>query len=625
MRYMKVIQVLAVITIFSCLSCDHVQESTINNPPAEPSDLFVSYIETDSGPQVQLNWHSSDPDGDTLLYDIYFGTNQNPPVIATNIAQNYYNPGSLIEDSIYFWKVTARDIQGNSVSGPISTFKFILAGSGIPALPFPPDGSIGVDIFPNLTWQCPSHISDTFLYDVYFGTDSAMELVSAGQIEREYNTHWIEQAIMRRTLEQINAGQESYLCCDTHVIAWAGASSASAENPYAFSDIGVYINSGDVYSYNLDNIGVYNWSVRATANLDDDPDLDIWGTDEIGYLYYINSDFHPYYQPNQKYYWRVVTKKQNGEEISSPLWQFETSVNTPPNTPGDPVPGNNETDAGIETVLHWQVLDPDPGMTYMVYDIYFGPNPDPPLAVSNYALNKYNPRWSFRTEAYDLLLQIYAAQQRYYIDNGTYWGRGTSANASAPDAFSPIGVEIPESSMYTYTIILADASDLYVQATASFLDFDADYDVVDIDRTGDISILLDDFNNPSYFIDTTYYWKIVATDNYGAQTTGPVWQFRTPANSNPHQPIVYCPDDGGTVSPVDVKLGWTCFDPDGDGLSYDIYLGTEMNPPLIVSNAEAFVHIESTLESGQTYYWKIVAKDDRGHQTEGPVWSFTTE
>ena len=90
----------------------------------------------------------------------------------------------------------------------------------------------------------------------------------------------------------------------------------------------------------------------------------------------------------------------------------------------------------------------------------------------------------------------------------------------------------------------------------------------------------------------------------------------TPSNPNPA--------DGADNVSLDVTLSWECSDPDGDTLKYDLYFGTSANPPLIAEDLTEAKYSVSGLESGTTYYWRVVANDPHGVKTEGPVWTFTT-
>ena len=55
-------------------------------------------------------------------------------------------------------------------------------------------------------------------------------------------------------------------------------------------------------------------------------------------------------------------------------------------------------------------------------------------------------------------------------------------------------------------------------------------------------------------------------------------------NNPPNQPSNPNPVNGATGRPVNLTMTWTCTDPDGNPLTYDVYFGTNNNPPLISSN-----------------------------------------
>jgi PKD repeat protein len=96
-------------------------------------------------------------------------------------------------------------------------------------------------------------------------------------------------------------------------------------------------------------------------------------------------------------------------------------------------------------------------------------------------------------------------------------------------------------------------------------------------------------------------------------------------NHAPNMPSDPSPSDVATGVDVNSDLSWTCTDPDkGDTLTYDIYFGTTSPPPLVISGHNTTSFALGLLQSGITYYWKIVAKDPDGLTTTGPIWSFTT-
>jgi len=99
---------------------------------------------------------------------------------------------------------------------------------------------------------------------------------------------------------------------------------------------------------------------------------------------------------------------------------------------------------------------------------------------------------SKQSEAKQILKQIYTMERTYRQSHSTYWGAGVSASAAAQNAFATIGVEIMPTALYTYTITVADASNLTVTATSGVLDDDAPVDTWQIDQTGNLQCTSDD-------------------------------------------------------------------------------------------------------------------------------------
>ncbi len=95
-------------------------------------------------------------------------------------------------------------------------------------------------------------------------------------------------------------------------------------------------------------------------------------------------------------------------------------------------------------------------------------------------------------------------------------------------------------------------------------------------------------------------------------------------NKPPHIPSNPYPAHGSTSVNTNVDLSWTGSDPDGDPVTYDVYLGTSSTPSKVASNQTATSYDPGILDLEKTYYWKIIAWDNHSAFTEGPVWWFST-
>jgi hypothetical protein len=396
----------------------------VNNlPPNIPSNPNPGNHATGIDSNADLSWSCSDPNGDPLTYDVYFGTSSNPPLVKSGHTTTTYDPGTMSYPTLYYWMIVAKDNRGGSTTGPV--WDFTTTGGGnqnpnIPSNPNPGNHATDVDKNADLSWTGGDpDVGDTVTYDVYFGTSSNPPLVKSGHTTTTYDP---------------------------------GTMSVSTH-----------------------------------------------------------------------YYWKIVAKDNRGGSTTGPVWDFTTTggVNQNPDTPSNPSPANHATGVNVKADLSWTCSDPDGDP--LTYDVYFGTSSSPPLVKSGQTTPTYNPR---------------------------------------------------------------TMSDL-----------------------------------------TNYYWMIVAKDNRGGSTTGPVWVFKTKSHSDNDPPNTPSnPNPGNHANGIDknADLSWTCSDPDGDPLTYDVYFGTSSSPPLVKSGHTTTSYDPGTMSDSIQYYWMIVAKDNHGASTTGIIWDFTT-
>lgn len=205
------------------------------------------------------------------------------------------------------------------------------------------------------------------------------------------------------------------------------------------------------------------------------------------------------------------------------VWEAVVESDEPPYKPSNPYPPNNSTGVPIDANLSWTGGDPDPGDT-VTYDVYF------------------------------------------------------EAEDTTPD------------------------------------------ELVSDDQPGTT------YNPGTLNYNTNYYWKIVATDRWGKSTTSDVWNFTTKnLNTPPNIPSNPLPENHATGVSVNTNLSWIGGDPDiGDTVTHDIYFGTCTSPPLVSDNQTETSYGPGVLNHSTKYYWKIIATDNHGASTSGPLWDFTT-
>ena len=94
----------------------------INQSPAAPENPVPANNNTDASTLCTLEWTCVDPENDNLLYDVYFGTNETPPLVASGIDKSSYDCLPLEYETTYYWKIAAHDPYDHTVEGEVWQF-----------------------------------------------------------------------------------------------------------------------------------------------------------------------------------------------------------------------------------------------------------------------------------------------------------------------------------------------------------------------------------------------------------------------------------------------------------------------------------------------------------------------
>lgn len=97
-----------------------LEVNMLNHPPYSPSDPDPFDGDPDVPVTIVLCWTGGDPDiCDTVVYDVYFGSNPDPPLVSCNQTETCYDPyGNLPLFEDFYWRVVAYDNHGASNSSP---------------------------------------------------------------------------------------------------------------------------------------------------------------------------------------------------------------------------------------------------------------------------------------------------------------------------------------------------------------------------------------------------------------------------------------------------------------------------------------------------------------------------
>ncbi|HVP37295.1 MAG TPA: dockerin type I domain-containing protein [Terriglobales bacterium] len=93
-------------------------------------------------------------------------------------------------------------------------------------------------------------------------------------------------------------------------------------------------------------------------------------------------------------------------------------------------------------------------------------------------------------------------------------------------------------------------------------------------------------------------------------------------NLPPDVPCNPVPEDKAVVLDLYSDLNWSGGDSNYfDKVTYDVYFGRTNPPPFVVTQTST-TYDPDLIETGRTYYWRIVSRNNQGDSTAGPVWSF---
>lgn len=88
-----------------------------------PSDMSSNQSQ-----DVDLSWSCTHLNGTSMTYDVYFGTSDNPSRISQNQIGKSYDPGSLMSNTDYYWKIFVITVDNGVSRGEI--WKFTTGSDG---------------------------------------------------------------------------------------------------------------------------------------------------------------------------------------------------------------------------------------------------------------------------------------------------------------------------------------------------------------------------------------------------------------------------------------------------------------------------------------------------------------
>jgi len=320
--------------------------------------------------------------------------------------------------------------------------------------------------------------------------------------------------------------------------------------------------------------------------------------------------------------WIDVTSYLPSSQAMGSVTYIASSMNSPPNMPSNPSPADDAIGVSINTNLSWRGGDPDAGDT-VTYDVYFGTSESPPLVSNNQTRTTYDPgTLSYNTKH---CWKIIATDNHGISITSSLWDFTTQAAANN----RPNTPSMPSGPKSGYAGISYSYSTSATNPDGDQLKYTFDWGDGITSETGFVNSGATVSKSHSWSNPGTYYVKAKASDSRGMSSE---WSDPTPVtiiaapNHTPNTPSNPSPANHASAVSINAVLSWSGGDPDaGDTVTYDVYLGTSENPPLVSHKQSTTTCTPGTLSHNSECYWKIVAIDSHGASATSPLWHFTTE
>jgi len=111
----------------------------------------------------------------------------------------------------------------------------------------------------------------------------------------------------------------------------------------------------------------------------------------------------------------------------------------------------------------------------------------------------------------------------------------------------------------------------------------------------------------------TYKIRVVASENgiIGMDESDAVFSILNTQSNNPPTASLAFPENNTIVTTTSTLLSWSGSDPDGDTLTYDVYLDTLDASKLVARGISSPIYYATGLISGVTYNWRVVPYDGK--------------
>ncbi len=559
---------------------------------------------------LMLKWQATDPDGDEITYDVYFGREprlDERDLLLKNTKEVSVDLTALKRldySTKYYWKVVARDPFGAESTSNTESFTTQIRAE-LPALT-PSNPRSGTPNFDpdtgKLSWNTSlplDYYPDLLYFDIYLAEgQSRASLIGTTNVSEvpiqplKGHTSFTWYVVVRDT-----AGKEK------RSEQWTFS---TANRPPVI----------EVKYPDLSNMTAsipVNWTVidRDGDDVTNEVFFGVLGETPVRIASgRMNSVFLSGLDRTKQYLLTIKARDGHGGEDTQEI--LLTPGNAPPViTVNKPVEGEVEPSA---VTFNWDAFDPDGDS--LRYDLF---------------LHSKNDKRSFENiETETLVLRDLFEKDSYswYVvarDPRGGFTRSETASFStgerSPEIVTPLWPEPDSTEVALSGTEFSWRIEREPERAKYFFTLASDIEMEDIvlQRTVDqrsIRLSQDLQGNSIYF------WRVdLIVDDVVKE--GAVWSFKS-FNNPPERPAVRSPLNGASeVSTENLTLSWDAVDRDGEITGYTVYLQSVDGEERTFVTEENSVVIDALLP-GREYTWWVVVSDDCGKETVGPRWSFRT-
>jgi hypothetical protein len=433
-----------------------------------------------------LNWNQVPNAGFYRLQVSTSNTFSSPVIDVTGLVNTGYaiQPGVLLNNTQYFWRVNATNTGGTSDWSTVWNFTTIIAVPSAPNLLLPANNATGVSTTPTMDW---SDVSGATSYHLQISFNVDFSALALDQTGIPASIFAVPSGILSGTtpyywrVSASNIGGESPWSIVWHFTTTIGSPAAPLLITPPNNSTG--ITRTPILDWN--NVpGATSYRVQLST----DPNF---GTTLINAVTGAVSQYQivAALAYNTTYYWRANATNAGGTSGWSEVWNFTTLI-TPPAAPTLLSPANNSTGVSLTPSMDW--TDVTGNVTYRVQ-----------VATNN----------TFTNIVYDnssIIMSQFTLPSGYLIGSTQYFWRVAAINSGGPGPYSAVfnfttrqsfflNLKVYLEGFYNGTTQVRDSMKVYLaNATTPFALKDSTNAI--LDSTGNTLISFANANNGNYYI-----------------------------------------------------------------------------------------------------------------------------